>query len=114
MGKIALNVKDPDGVKFTIVFNILSDFIILALGSVGIGLLFGLIGSYMLKKMRFLTVSSIKETLVIFSLGYLSYAIGEVLHVSGIISLLTSGVVMAHYGWYNLSPQGKILSSAAF
>jgi solute carrier family 9 (sodium/hydrogen exchanger), member 6/7 len=81
---------------------------------VGIGLIFGLVGSYCLKKFRFIAVSAIKETLVIFSLGYISYAVGEMVHVSGIISLLTSGIVMAHYGWYNLSPQGKVLSSAAF
>lgn len=46
-------------------------------------------------------------------MGYLSYSIGELVHVSGIISLLTSGIIMAHYGWYNLSPQGKVLSSAS-
>jgi NhaP-type Na+/H+ or K+/H+ antiporter len=64
--------------------------------------------------MRFLTVSSIKETLLIFSFGYLAYALGEIAGMSGIISLLTSGVIMAHYGWYNLSPQGKHVSCVAF
>jgi len=34
--------------------------------------------------------------------------------MSGIISLLTSGIVMAHYAWYNLSPQGKHVSGVAF
>jgi NhaP-type Na+/H+ or K+/H+ antiporter len=46
-------------------------------------------------------------------MGYLAYSVGELIHVSGIICLLTCGIVMAHYGWYNLSPQGKHLSSAA-
>lgn len=64
--------------------------------------------------MRFLTVSAVKETLLIFSFGYMAYAIGELAHMSGIISLLTSGVVMAHYAWYNLSPQGKHVTSVAF
>jgi sodium/hydrogen exchanger-like protein 6/7 len=63
--------------------------------------------------MRFLTVSSIKETLLIFSFGYLAYSTGEIAHMSGIITLLTSGIVMAHYGWYNLSPQGKHVSCTA-
>ena len=58
----------------------------------------------MFKKMRFLTVSSIKETLLVFCSGYMAYALSEMLGMSGIISLLTSGIVMAHYGWYNLSP----------
>ena len=34
--------------------------------------------------------------------------------MSGIISLLTSAIVMAHYAWYNLSPQGKHVSGIAF
>jgi NhaP-type Na+/H+ or K+/H+ antiporter len=68
----------------------------------------------MVKKMRFLTVSAIKETVLIFCFGYISYSLGELAHLSGIICLLTTGVVMAHYGWYSLSPQGKHLSSAAF
>lgn len=85
----------------------------LAIGSIGIGLAIGLIGSYVLKKMRFITISSIKETLFIFSCGYLAYALGEMASLSGIISLLTSGIVIAHYGWYNLSPQGKTVSSVA-
>lgn len=30
------------------------------------------------------------------------------------ISLLTCGIIMAHYTWYNLSNQGKEVSSVAF
>jgi len=90
----------------------MGDFLILGIGSISIGIVMGLLASYMLKKFRFISVSSIKETLVIFCVGYIAYATGEMLHMSGIICLLTSGVVMAHYAWYNLSPQGKNLSSA--
>jgi NhaP-type Na+/H+ or K+/H+ antiporter len=71
-------------------------------------------GSWMLKRFRFISVSSIKETLLIFCVGYLAYSTGELLHLSGIIALLTSGIIMAHYGWYNLSPQGKHVSCVAF
>jgi len=74
----------------------------------------GLIGSYTFKKMRFLTVSAIKEVLLTFCFGYLAYGFGEMAHMSGIICLLTTGIVFAHYGWFNLSPQGKHLSSASF
>lgn len=95
------------------IFEIMGDFLLLAVLSVSIGIIFGMFASWMLKKMRFLTVSAIKETLFVFSIGYLSYAIGELFHVSGIICLLTCGIVLAHYGWFNLSPQGKHLSSAA-
>lgn len=69
-----------------------------------IGVAFGVGATLMFKKMRFLTTSSIKETMLVFCAGYMSYALSEMLEMSGIISLLTSGIVMAHYGWYNLSP----------
>ena len=69
-----------------------------------IGIAIGFIASYILKKMRFITESGIKEAAFIFCFGYLSYAISELLKMSGIISLLSAAIIMAHYGWYNLSP----------
>ncbi len=95
-------------------FKIIGNFIVLGLASIAIGLAYGLLGSYIFKAMRFVTVSAVKETLLIFCIGYLAYGTGEVSHMSGIISLLTSGVVMAHYAWYSLSAQGKHVSSVAF
>ena len=68
--------------------------------------------SLLLKHLRFIAISSIKETIVIFCMGYMTYSVGELLHVSGIICLLACGITMAHYAWYNLSPQGKTISSA--
>ena len=93
---------------------IVGNFFGLSGGSLAIGLAMGLLASYILKKMRFIAVSSIKETLLIFCFGYVAYSVGEIAHMSGIISLLTSGIIMAHYGWYNLSPQGKHVSCVAF
>lgn len=52
--------------------------------------------------------------MMIFCFGYLSYVISESAHYSGIISLLTCGIAMAHYTWYNLSPQGKQSSFIVF
>jgi len=43
-----------------------------------------------------------------------SYFLSEALEFSGIISLLSCGITMAHYTWYNLSPQGKTISSVTF
>ena len=34
--------------------------------------------------------------------------------MSGIISLLTCSIIMGHYAWYNLSPQGKSTTSVTF
>ncbi len=97
-------VAIEDGIAVLNPFEIFGQFLLLCVGSVGIGIFCGLLASYLLKKMRFLTVQSIRETLFIFSFGYISYTAGELLNMSGIVSLLTSGIVMAHYAWYNLSP----------
>ena len=51
---------------------------------------------------------------MIFSFGYIAYLISEMNHYSGIITLLVSGIVMSHYSWYNLSPQGKFASYFIF
>lgn len=79
-------------------------FIILGVVSLLIGLVFGLCQSYLMKKVRSLTRDPVAECAIIFAVGYISYVVAELCHFSGIISLLTSGVTMAHYGWYNLSP----------
>lgn len=93
-------------------FEILGQFLLLCLISLSVGIGFGMLVSLLLKWCRFLTVSSIKETLIIFSMGYMTYSVGELCKASGIISLLACGLTMSHYAWYNLSPQGKELSSA--
>ena len=92
---------------WTAPIEILGDFLLLGAGSLAIGVVVGVIASIMFKKMRSLTLSSTVECLVIFCMAYLAYCSAELMSFSGIISLLTSGVVMAHYAWYSLSAQGQ-------
>ena len=65
----------------------------------------------MFKHFRFLTHCPIHETILVFGAGYVSYIVSELLEFSGIITLLSSGITMAHYTWYNLSPQSKNTTS---
>ena len=85
-------------------FIIAGNFILLWIESAGIGLLGGIISSFLFKWCRFLTHSPISETLVLLILALITYYIAELIGVSEIISLLTCGITMAHYTWYNLSP----------
>ena len=94
-------------ITWTAPFEIFGDFCILGAGSIAIGLVYGLIASVMFKKMRSLTLSSAVECLIIFCIAYMAYVTAELAAMSGIIALLTSGVVMAHYAWYSLSSQGQ-------
>ena len=96
------------------IFTIAGSFLLLGFVSILIGLVFGLMSSLLLKHFRSLTHSSATETLLLLIIGFLAYAISEVAEYSGIISLLTAGITMAHYTWYNLSPQGKTISSVTF
>lgn len=83
------------------------EFFTLGLKSIGAGIFFGLLCSYTLKRVRTLTKSPVSECAMVFVFAYISYIAAELWHFSGIITLLTSAVVMANYAWFNLSPQGK-------
>jgi NhaP-type Na+/H+ or K+/H+ antiporter len=43
-------------------------------------------------------------------MAMISFAICEILHFSGVISVLVAGILMAHYNFYNISPIGKVSS----
>ena len=94
-------------------FTILGNFIILALASLAVGLVGGILSSLLFKYFRFLCHSAITETLILLIIAFVTYFVSEYGEFSGIISLLTCGITMAHYTWYNLSPQGKTISSVA-
>jgi len=85
-------------------FSIMGNFFLLALESLAVGLVGGVISSLLFKWFRFLCHSAITETLIIFTIAMVTYFISEAAELSGIISLLTCGITMAHYTWYNLSP----------
>ena len=98
------------------IFVILGQFIMLGVVSLLIGVLFGLGSSYLFKACSFLRGNAILETFVLFSFSMGSYFVSNAIiisgiEMSGIISLLTCGIVQSHYAYYNLSPQGKTCST---
>lgn len=101
-------------------FLIIGQFLLLGIVSISIGLIFGIGLSLIFKHVRFLTVSPIIETFLIFSFCYVSYFTSSLivlpngLEMSGIISLLTCAIVSAHYSYYNISPQGKQATTLSF
>ena len=56
--------------------------------------------------MRFLLNSEITQVVITYLFGILSYVIAELLDMSGVITVLISGVTLAHYNFYNLTPGG--------
>ncbi|KNC87891.1 hypothetical protein SARC_00023 [Sphaeroforma arctica JP610] len=55
------------------------------------------------------TDDPVMETCLLLLLSYMSYLIAEVSHLSGIVTILTCGIVQGHYTIYNVSHQGKEL-----
>ena len=94
--------------------KIIGDFVMLALSSVAIGMIFGIFNSLLFKWCRMLVHSAISETILMLIIALFAYFVSETGELSGIISLLTCGITQAHYAWYNLSPQGKTISSVTF
>lgn len=78
-----------------------------------IGMAFGFLCTYLLKHMRSLSKAP-GGCVLIFCFGFLSYLAAEVQGQSGIIAILASGMVMANYAWFNLSPQAKQSSQTIF
>jgi NhaP-type Na+/H+ or K+/H+ antiporter len=78
----------------------------LGIASILVGFFFAAMSAFLMKYARSLTRDAVVECVMIFCHGYLAYVTAEMLNLSGIIALLTSGVGMAHYTWYSLSRQG--------
>lgn len=74
----------------------------------------GFFVTYLLKRFRSVTHSAIHETFLLICFAMLTYYLSEIAEQSGIASLVTCALVEAHYAWYNLSPQGKHVTSVAF
>jgi NhaP-type Na+/H+ or K+/H+ antiporter len=61
--------------------------------------------------MRFLVNSEITQVVITYLFGILSYVIAELFDMSGVITVLISGVMLAHYNFYNLTPGGMHATS---
>jgi NhaP-type Na+/H+ or K+/H+ antiporter len=79
-----------------------------------IGVFWGFLSALFFKHVRSLTHNAINQAVVLLCFAYLSYLSSEMLHESGIISLLVCGIVQAHYTYYNLSSLGQHASYVVF
>lgn len=103
-----------DKFEWTTPFMILWKFLTLSLFSILIGFFCGLIPTLMTKHFRFLSHSAIIESALFLCWAFVCYYLGELFDLSGIVALLVCTMVESHYGWYNLSPQGKHVTSVTY
>mmetsp|Transcript_7908 Transcript_7908/g.13263 ORF Transcript_7908/g.13263 Transcript_7908/m.13263 type:complete len:96 (-) Transcript_7908:1381-1668(-) len=94
--------------------GIIGNFIKLCILSVLIGVVTGFTVTYATKRLRYLSHSAIQETFLLLCTAMMTYFLSEISGQSGITSLVSCALVMAHYTFFNLSPQGKHVTSVAF
>ncbi|CAF0728913.1 unnamed protein product [Didymodactylos carnosus] len=88
-------------------FQISTKFSLMFYLSSFIGLIFGLISALITKYINFDKSAISLEISFMFIISYSSYMLAELLHLSGIMSILVCGLTMSHYTHQNLSQNGK-------
>jgi sodium/hydrogen exchanger 8 len=83
------------------------EFLGVSIGSVIIGVLTGLLCSYICRHTRLCDYPKY-EISILLLFAYGSYALGEAIELSGIMALFFCGIVLAHYNSYNLSKTSQV------
>ncbi|EAS05788.2 transporter/monovalent cation:proton antiporter-1 (CPA1) family protein (macronuclear) [Tetrahymena thermophila SB210] len=107
-------IEDESNFNWKTIPSVFKVFIISLSLSVVSGMFFGILGTLLLKYLRFLNQTVIHEILIIFMCSYSGYCIIEYFNLSGIISLLVSGFIIGYYGFHNLSDKAKICANVTF
>ncbi|CAD8127068.1 unnamed protein product [Paramecium sonneborni] len=103
-------ISDQNAETWKMPFELILLFVEEFFGSMAIGIIFGLFTSFLFKRLRFLAESVVLEIMILLYTGYASFAICELLELSGVISVLVCGIILAHYNFYNLCNIGQISS----
>lgn len=98
---------------FVTFFRCIGRFCLMFFASAGIGVVFGLLSSLLLKFIDLRKTPSLEfGMMLIFS--YAPYGLAEGIHLSGIMAILFCGIVMSHYTHLNLSPVVQITTQLTF
>ena len=88
-------------------------FTVVSLGSVVVGVVIGLLCSFLFKNTHIRDYPTY-EIGLLFLFAYGSYALAEAVELSGIMALFFCGIVLAHYNSYNLSEASKGAAEVVF
>jgi len=88
-------------------------FISMTVLSIVVGVLLGLLSSFIYKHSSLSDFPNL-ETSLLFLFCYLCYAMAEALELSGIMALFFNGIVLSHYNSYNLSRTAHVTSEGIF
>ena len=82
-----------------------TSFFTIAVGGVTVGMMVGLVTALITKHTKEVRVV---EPLVMLIMAYCAYMVAELLHWSGILSLVGCGIVQSHYAFKNISDKAHI------
>ncbi|XP_022254771.1 Na(+)/H(+) exchanger protein 7-like [Limulus polyphemus] len=82
-----------------------ASFLCVSLGGLLIGIVMGVITALVTKQTQHVRVV---EPLALLGIAYLSYLLAEMVHFSGIISIIACGLVQAQYAQFNISRKSYI------
>ncbi|XP_063698922.1 sodium/hydrogen exchanger 8 [Culicoides brevitarsis] len=89
------------------IINALSRFCMMFFASAGIGVVFAIMSALILKHIDFRKHPSLEfGMMLVFT--YAPYVLAEGIHLSGIMAILFTGIVMSHYTHFNLSTVTQI------
>jgi acyl-phosphate glycerol 3-phosphate acyltransferase len=71
------------------------------------GIIFGGLSSSFLKKMKIYHLNRVQEISILLLFAFMCYTLCDWIHLSPIISLLSCGIFMSHYTFYNLCYQSR-------
>ena len=91
----------------------LLEFLGVSFGSVVVGVVTGLLCSYICRHTRLCDYPKY-EISILLLFAYGSYALGEAIELSGIMALFFCGIVLAHYNSYNLSKTSQVTAHEVF
>lgn len=98
---------------FSDLCRILNGFVTVTVLSVLVGLLMGLIQSYIYKHSDISNHRKMEMALLLL-FCYCNYSVAQVLSLSGIMALFINGIVVSHYNSFNLSKESKTTSEHIF
>lgn len=87
------------------------EFTYISLGSLGIGLAFGIMVSLLYKYADWSKQKEL-QTLVLIAISFVCYHVSELATLSGIVTILVYGIFMGHYGYSNMESEAKTVSMA--
>ncbi|CAF0728350.1 unnamed protein product [Brachionus calyciflorus] len=108
-----VSLSDATNSIMYIFTSIIGKFCLMFFASAGIGCLFGLFSALLFKLIDLRKTPSL-ETAFMLIFMYSPYVFAEAIHLSGIMAILFSGILMSHYTHYNLSPITRITVQQVF